>query len=76
MDRAKLDAAYFARRAREEQAAAERAYDQRSRQTHLDLAERYALAAQSCTNEADDAEPDPGTRPMAPLLHPEFRILP
>jgi hypothetical protein len=76
MDRAKSDAAYFTRRASEERAAARRAHDPRSRQTHLDLAERYALAAQSCARHADDAEPMPEAPAMAPLLQPEFRILP
>jgi len=67
-----MDAAYFTRRASEERAAARRAHDPRSRQTHLDLAERYAAAAQSGASDAADTEP----QAMAPLLQPEFRILP
>ena len=76
MDRAKLDAVYFTRRASEERAAARRAHDPRSRQTHLDLAERYAQAAQSCAMDTADAEPMPEAHAAGPLLQPEFRILP
>lgn len=76
MDRAKLDAAYFTRRANEERAAAQRAHDPRSQQTHLDLAERYALAARSCGQDAADAEPMSEAQPAPPILQPEFRILP
>jgi hypothetical protein len=71
-----LDAAYFTRRASEERAAARRAHDPRSRQTHLDLADRYAQAAQSCASDGVDTEPRPEAHEMVPLLQPEFRILP
>jgi len=76
MDRATVDAAYFTRRASEERAAAQRAHDPRSRQTHLDLAERYAAAARSSASDAADAQPMAEVQPMTPLLQPEFRILP
>jgi hypothetical protein len=76
MDRAKLDCVYFTRRASEERAAAQRAHDARSRQTHLDLAERYALAAQRGASEVAEADPTGEAQAMAPLLQPEFRIVP
>jgi len=77
MDRSTLDAAYYTRREREERAAAQRAHDPLSRQTHLDLAERYAAAAaQADASDASDAEPMAEAPGMAPLLQPEFRILP
>ena len=76
MDQTNLDAAYFTRRARDERAAAQRANDPRSRQTHLELAERYAAAAQSGAIDRPDAEPLPDALAAMPLLQPEFRILP
>jgi hypothetical protein len=75
MDRAKLDSVYFTRRAGEERAAAQRAHDARSRQTHLELAERYALAAQRGASDLAEADPIAEAQAMAPLLQPEFRIL-
>ncbi len=73
MDKIERDAAYFERRAAEEAAAAERAEDDRARQTHMELARRYAAAAQG-EGEAplDDDQPFG----PSPLLSPEFRILP
>ena len=64
---------YFRRRADEEKAAAERASDPRARQSHIDLAERYADASRAIDGgaKAGEAEPVP-----IPLLRPEFRILP
>jgi hypothetical protein len=76
MDRAKIEAAYFMRRASEERAAAERACDPRARQTHSDLAERYAQAARDCEMDYEDDRAMRDAPPVVPLLQPEFRILP
>ncbi len=65
------------RRASEERAAAQRANDPRARQSHIDLAERYAKAARAGERAAANDEQhglDPSI--TAPLLQPEFRILP
>ena len=73
MDRSWSDSQYFLRRADEERAAAKRASDPRARQSHLDLAERYANEARAVAAKTRlklvEAEP-------APLLQPEFRNLP
>ena len=75
MDRASADAAYFIRRSSEERAAADRASDPRARQSHLDLAERYAAAA--CDRSAFFGElPEQNRLPPAAGPHSEFRILP
>ena len=75
MGKQQKDPNYFARRASEERAAAERALDPRARQSHLDLAERYAEAAQQqLAQEGEEAMPEP--QAPLPLLPPEFRILP
>ena len=47
MDDFRSDCAYFARRASEETAAAERATDQRAKQLHIELAARYFEAARA-----------------------------
>ena len=65
------DSQYFLRRAEEERAAAKRARDPRAEQSHLDLAERYADAARTVTDAADIERVE-----AAPILQPEFRILP
>ena len=75
MDQATIDTSYFSRRAAEERAAAQRAHDPRARQTHLDLAQRYAQAARSGKTEAANDERVPEAHTAAPLLQPEFRIL-
>ena len=62
------DPAYLARRAEEERAAAECAADERARDTHLELARRYAAAA------AGEALP-PAPDGDGGLLAPEFRII-
>ena len=77
MNQLTSDSAYFRRRADEEQAAAERATDPRARQSHIDLAERYAETARALEGAAkanEAAEPAPSA--PIPLLQPEFRILP
>jgi hypothetical protein len=78
MDQFTSDSAYFLRRADEERAAAERATDPRARQSHIDLAQRYAEAARAVAaatqREAVDAVP--ASPAPAALLQPEFRILP
>jgi len=85
MDQLDSDSAYFHRRASEEQAAAERASDPRARQSHIDLAERYADAARTGSMAANSngssgsngsADLDEGSLTPPPLLQPEFRILP
>ena len=78
MDQFTSDCAYFLRRADEERAAAERATDPRARQSHLDLAERYADAARAvaATTRLKGVEAEPAPIAPAPLLQPEFRILP
>ena len=75
MDRTWSDSQYFLRRAEEERAAAKRASDPRARQSHLDLAERYADAAHTVA-EAKRLEADPAQITSTPILQPEFRILP
>ena len=76
MDQTNSNAAYFERRASEETQAAGRASDERARLLHLELAQRYSIAARSggAPGIADEA----GQAPIAPapLLQPEFRILP
>ena len=78
MDRSQSDCQYFLRRADEECAAADRASDSRARQSHLDLAERYRVAARAVAARTKlkviESEPTPIAR--TPLLKPEFRILP
>lgn len=78
MDRTWSDTEYFLRRAGEERAAAQRASDSRARQSHLDLAERYADAARTVEAaiklKLDEA--DPAKITSATILQPEFRILP
>jgi hypothetical protein len=69
------DSNYFERRASEERAAAECARDPRARQSHSDLAERYAHAAQADVMEREDDGPEAMVAAGA-LLQPEFRILP
>ena len=78
MDRSWSDSQYFLRRAGEERAAAKRASDPRARQSHLDLAERYADAARTVASAAKLklVEADPAHITSAPILQPEFRILP
>ena len=76
MDRSWSDSQYFLRRADEERAAAKRASDPRARQSHLDLAERYADAARTVTEAIDRVETDAASITSAPILQPEFRILP
>ena len=75
MDQVTIDSSYFSRRAAEERDAAQRARDPRARQTHLDLAERYAQAVLSSGRQAAN-DPVPEPHAVAPLLQPEFRILP
>ena len=67
MVRPHSDSQYFRRRADEERAAAERASDPRARQSHAELADRYAVAA---TTELKLVDTE-----LGPTLHPEFRIL-
>ncbi len=77
MDQTNSNAAYFERRASEEAQAAERASDERARLRHLELAERYSIAARSgggAPTGADELGQTPNA--PAPLLQPEFRILP
>jgi hypothetical protein len=71
MDQLEPDSTYFARRATEEAAAAERASDQRARQLHFELAERYCIASRYGRIQAEETLSAP-----APVLPPEFRILP
>jgi hypothetical protein len=75
MDGSWSDSQYFLRRADEERAAAKRASDPRARQSHLDLADRYVDAARTVT-EAIELQADPAQITSAPILQPEFRILP
>lgn len=51
------DRIYFARRAREERDAAERAASPEARESHARLAERYADVAAALENAGDDAGP-------------------
>jgi len=51
------DRIYFARRAREESEAAERAASPEARATHAQLAERYADVAEALKKAGDDAGP-------------------
>ena len=75
MDQIASESTYFKRRAAEERAAAERAHDPRARQSHSDLAERYADAARAFPSPASDEQAmEPSV--AVPLLQPEFRILP
>ena len=78
MDQSHSDTQYFLRRADEELVAAERARDPRARQSHLDLAERYANAARAVAakNRLKLVEAEPAPIAPAPLLQPEFRNLP
>ncbi len=76
MDRSWSDSQYFLRRAEEERAAASRASDPRARQSHLDLADRYCEAARTVTEAIELVEADPAQITSAPILQPEFRILP
>jgi hypothetical protein len=76
MDRSRSDSQYFLRRAAEERAAAKRAGDPRARQSHLDLAERYADAARTMAEAIELVDADPSQITSAPILQPEFRILP
>ena len=76
MDRSRSDSQYFLRRAEEERAAAKRASNPRARQSHLDLAERYADAARTVAEAIDVMDADPAQITSAPILQPEFRILP
>ena len=76
MDHSRADFDYFSRRAAEEQAAADRASDPRARQSHRDLAERYADAARAIAGGAKAGLPDQAPAAPVPLLQPEFRILP
>ena len=72
MDHIDADSAYFTRRASEEQAAAEQARDQKARQLHIELAERYSARAE---------RPEPAVaekreaRTATPPSPAEFRIL-
>ena len=75
MDHSWSDSQYFLRRADEERAAAKRASDPRARQSHLDLADRYVDAART-VSEAIELQADPAQITSAPILQPEFRILP
>jgi hypothetical protein len=70
------DSNYFMRRASEEQVAAQRARDPRARQSHIDLADRYAKAALFGDNESAEAEPAPEPHMVVPLFQPDFRIIP
>ena len=78
MDRVWSDSQYFLRRAEEERAAAKRASDPRARQSHLDLAERYDDAVRTVDAAArmKVVEADPSQVASAPILRPEFQILP
>jgi len=76
MDRPWSDSQYFLRRAAEERAAAKRASDPRARQSHLDLAERYEDAVRTVSEAVELVEADPARITSAPILQPEFRILP
>ena len=76
MEHFQSDSDYFRRRADEEKAAAERASDPRARQSHIDLAERYADAARAIDGAAKAGEPHQAPAAPIPLLQPEFRILP
>ena len=76
MDHTWSDSQYFLRRADEERAAARRARDPRARQSHHDLAERYADAARTIAEAIELVETDPAQITSAPILQPEFRILP
>lgn len=78
MDQFQSDSQYFLRRADEELAAAERASDPRARQSHLDLAERYANAARAvaATTKLKVVEAEPAPITPAPMPQPEFRVLP
>jgi hypothetical protein len=67
-EQAASDPAYLARRAEEERAAAESAADERARDTHLELARRYAAAAAG-------EGPPPSPEGNGQLLAPEFRII-
>jgi hypothetical protein len=75
MDQTEIDSAYFARRASEEQAAADRAHDPRARQTHADLARLYSRAARACGRKVANDEHAIAPGVAVPLLQPEFRIL-
>ena len=72
----RADSQYFLRRSEEERAAAKRASDPRARHSHLDLAERYADAARTMAEAIELVEADPAQIISAPVLQPEFRILP
>ena len=74
MDRSEPDSLYFERRASEETAAAERAGDERVRQLHIELAERYANAARGCGPAPNDDETDT-IRRSDRRMGAEFRIL-
>ena len=78
MDQSHSDTQYFLRRADEELVAAERASDPRARQSHLDLAERYATAARAVAAKPrlKLVETDPAPIAPAQLLQPEIRSLP
>jgi hypothetical protein len=76
MDRSRSDSQYFLRRAGEERAAAKRASDPRARQSHLDLADRYADADRTVAEAIELVDADPSQITSAPILQPEFRILP
>ena len=76
MDGSWSDSQYFLRRADEERAAAKRASDPRARQSHLDLADRYVDAARTVSEAIELVETDPAQITSAPILQPEFRILP
>ncbi|HEU5286213.1 MAG TPA: hypothetical protein VFU20_06865 [Sphingomicrobium sp.] len=78
MDQFQSDAEYFARRSNEERAAAERATHPRARQSHIDLADRFAEAARAIAEVSTLWEADIGQeRPVAvSARQPEFRILP
>lgn len=78
MDQFQSDAEYFNRRADEERAAAERATHPSARQSHIDLADRFAEAARAIAEVSTLGEADIGQdRPIAvSVREPEFRILP
>jgi hypothetical protein len=76
MDKFEPDSTYFARRATEEATAAERASDQRARQLHFELAERYCIASRNGVSTAAGDKVDEAPNAPAPLLPAEFRILP
>ncbi len=73
MDHTDPDSVYFERRASEETAAAERAADERARQLHIELAQRYANAARSRSPAGSGAETD--ELPNGRSIAAEFRIL-